>query len=616
MNSPTDQKPGLLRRIGNALTWTRLILSNLIFFGLLIVVLVMLFSGAPTPQVPARGALVLNPEGSVVEQRSPVDPLQQFFAPGSVLAEAELTDLLDALERARDDERIALVVLDLDDLQYLSTAHASLLGDGLVEFRKSGKQVVAYGSYYDQQPYLLASHADAIYLHPFGQVMLPGYNLSQLYFKNLLDRLDVNVRVFRTGEYKEIAEPFIRADMSDAAREANLELVNGLWSYYRDRVIGNRRLEAERLQRYTQDYDQAVAETDGDFARLAVEYHLVDELLTPDQARARIADEVGYDADGNFNGIGFRDYLAAVNGRPAPTGDTQIGVITAQGPIMMGRQMPGVIAADRLVGQLREVRKDDKIKALVLRVDSPGGSAFASELIRQELELTQLAGKPVVISMGPTAASGGYWISATADAIFAEPTTLTGSIGVVGIVPTFEKSLEAVGITSDGVRTTPLSSIDPLSGLSDATASVLQTGTDHTYRQFINLVARGRDMTPERVDELARGRVWLGNRAVDLGLVDALGGREAAIARAAELAGLTDYEVRRLAQPLTPRELLLQQLTGNAISGVLGGAASGWSDGAVGLTPLMRQAGDAWKLLRTLNDPRHSYALCLVCRVD
>ncbi len=608
-----DHPPGLFGRIGRALTWTRLVLSNLIFFGFLIFLLVMLFSGSPVPSVPDGGALVLNPRGAIVEQRTPVDPIQQWLAPQGVLAETELTDLLDALEHAGDDARIGMVVLDLDDLQYVSTAHARVLGDSLAALREAGKQVVAYGSYFDRQPYLLASHADAVYLHPLGQVVLPGYELTQLYFKNLLDRLDVNVRVFRTGEYKEIAEPFLRADMSEPAREANAELVNGLWRQYGERVMENRRLEPDRFQRYTQQYHEAVAEADGDFARLAVEYHLVDELLTPDQARVRIADSVGYNDDGEFNGIGYRDYLQAVNGAPeTPRGDAQVGIITARGPIMLGQEMRGVIAADRLIGLIRDVRNDDSIRALVLRVDSPGGSAFASELIRQELELTQLAGKPVVISMGPTAASGGYWISATADTIFAEPATLTGSIGVVGIVPTFEKSLEAVGITSDRVRTTELSAIDPLSAMSDATASMLQTGVEHTYERFINLVARGRDMTPERVEELARGRVWLGSRALDLGLVDALGGREAAIARAAELAGLSDYEVRRIAPPLSPRELLLRQLTGNGQAR----SALAWVSSSLGLSPLVRYADDAWQLLGSLNDPRHSYALCLACRVD
>lgn len=608
----TDDKPGIFTRIGNGLTRTRLILSNLFFFGFLLVAAIFLLSGAPLPEVPERGALVLNPEGSIVERRSPVDPLQQWLAPQGVMAEAELGELLDALEYAADDERIPLVVLDFDDLQFVSVAHANAIADALAAVREAGKKVVAYGSYFDQHPYLMASQADAVYMHPLGQVMLPGYSINNLYFKDLLDKINVNMHVFQAGRYKAFVEPYTRTDMSAAAREANLDLVNGLWQGYSNRVTGSRRLEADRFRRYTQSYDEAVTEADGDFARLAVEYHLVDELLTPDQARARIAEEVGHDEQGGFNGIGFRDYLSAVNGAAQNAGDgQQVGVITGQGPVIMGDELRGVIAAERVVQMIRKAREDDKVRALVVRLNTPGGSAFASELIRQELELTQLAGKPVVVSMGPVAASGGYWIAATADAIFAEATTLTGSIGVFGILPTFEDSLAGIGVNSDGVRTSELSRIDPLTGLSESTARVLQTSTEHTYQRFTNLVARGRGMTPERVEEIAQGRVWLGNRALDLGLVDALGGRDQAISRAADLAGLTDYSVRDIEPLLSPRERLLRQFFGADTAS----AALDWVSGGRPVPALLRRLDEAWRLAGTLNDPRHSYALCLACRV-
>lgn len=612
----TVKKPGIFARIGNGLTRARLILSNLFFFGFLLLALLFLFSGVPTPQVPERGALVLDPQGSIVERRSPVDPIQQWLAPQSVLGETELGDLLDALRHARDDDRIPMVVLDLDDLQFVSVAHANAIADALRAVRDAGKEVVAYGSYYDQQAYLMVSQSDAIYMHPLGQLMLPGYAINQLYFKGLLDKLGVNVHVFQAGRYKDFVEPYTRSDMSADSREANRELIDELWRSYADRIMGNRRLEADRFRRYTQSYAEAVSEADGDFARLAVEYHLVDELLTPDQARARIADAVGRSKRGDFNGIGFQDYLQAVNdSRKAAAGDAQIGVITAQGPVMMGDELRGVIASERLVQMIRRARDDDAVRALVVRLNTPGGSAFASELIRQELELTQLAGKPVVVSMGPVAASGGYWIAATADAIFAEPTTLTGSIGVFGILPTFEESLAAIGVGSDGVRTSDLSRLDPLTGLSDATAQVLQTGTEHTYQRFTNLVARGRDMTPEQVENVAQGRVWLGSRALELGLVDALGGQAEAVSRAAQLANLTDYGVRSIEPAMTPRERLMQQLFGGSVAASLSTAALGWmADGSV-LPGWLQHVDEARRLARTLNDPRHAYALCLICRV-
>ncbi|MAT82969.1 MAG: signal peptide peptidase SppA [Gammaproteobacteria bacterium] len=613
--SDQPDKPGLFSRIGAWLTRIRLILSNLIFFTLLAVFLVIAFSGVPVPQVPERAALVLDPRGAIVEARSPVDPIQQWLAPQAVLAETELTELLDALAHAADDERIPMVVLDLDDLQFLSIAHANAIGDALQRLRDAGKQVVAYGSGYAQQTYLVASHADAVYMHPLGQVLLPGYGIRNLYFKGLLDELKINVHVFRAGRYKEFVEPWTRQDMSPEAREANGELVDALWAQYGDRVMQNRRLEAGRFQRYTNDYADAVTETDGDFARLAVEYHLVDELLTPDQARARVADAVGYADDGGFNGIGFRSYLEAVDGEPQARGSgPQVGVITGQGPIVMGSQVGGVIAAERMIQVIRRAREDADVRALVVRLDSPGGSAFASELIRQELELTQLAGKPVVVSMGPVAASGGYWISSTADEIFAEPSTITGSIGVFGILPTFEDSLAGIGVTSDGVETTPLSTMDPFTGLNDSARQVFQTGTERTYERFTHLVARGRDLSLERVAEIAEGRVWIGSRAAEIGLVDTLGGRQAAIARAAELAGLEDYGVKPLAPPLSPRELLLRQLTGNAWTD--GMARWLWNDGGAGTAaPLVRRLRETWDLVERLNDPQHSYALCLTCRI-
>jgi protease IV len=600
-------------RVGNVMTRIRLVLSNLFFFVFLAFVLLLLFTGTPTPEVPAGGALILDPRGVIVEQRSPVDPFAQFLVPTAAQAETELAEILDALDHAREDDRIRMVVLDLDDLQMANIAHADAVGEALRAFRESGKQVVAYGTYYDQQHYLMASFADAVYMHPFGQVLLPGYESNQLYFKGLLDNLKVQINVFQAGQYKEFVEPYLRSDMSEVVRQANLELVHALWDRYSKRVMENRRIDPERFERYTQFYDEAVAETQGNLGRAAVEYHLVDELLTMDEMRVRIADVVGYDDNGDFNGIGLQDYLTAVNGEPREArGRGQVGVITAQGPVVMGDQVRGVIAADQIIALIRQAREDGRIAALVIRMNTPGGSSFASELIRQELELTQLVGKPVVVSMGPVAASGGYWIASTADEIFAEPSTLTGSIGVFGIIPTFEQSLAELGITSDGVKTAEFSSINLLKDLPESTVRVMQSTTEHIYDRFVNLVARGRDLSPEQVQDVAQGRVWLGSRAVDLGLVDGLGGIDSAIARAAELAELTDYGVRRIEPPVTPRDLLLRALTRNFSLEVLGGGSNG---GAV-LPPLMQRASEAWRQVQSLNDPRHSYAICMVCGVS
>ncbi len=591
-------KPRFFSRLGSSITRLRNFTLNALFLVLLVVFIVALFAD-DTPSVPDDSALLVNPRGVLVDQRSIVDPLAEFLSPNAP-GEVELGDITGALERAASDDRIRLAVLDLDELIGVSAGQALVIGDAIRAFQASGRQVIAYGSGFGQSQYLLASFADALYMHPMGQLILPGYGGNQLYFKELLDKLNISVHVFQAGVYKEFVEPYSRTDMSDEARLANQALVDELWDDYRRQVIENRRLDPVLFDRFTLSLADQLEEM-GDLATVALEHHLVDELLNLDEARARIAGEVGYAADGEFLRIDFEDYLAA-NPRPAGSGPA-VAVITGEGPIMLGRQNQGVIAADTFSQLIRRAREDDSVKALVLRVNSPGGGAFASEIIRQELELVQLTGKPVVASMGNVAASGGYWISATADAIFARPTTITGSIGVFGIVPTFERALSEIGVQTDGIGTTPLSrAFDPFAGISDEMTRILQLNTEQNYEQFVNLVARGRNMSPDAVEEVAQGRVWTGTMAHGLGLVDELGDLEDAIARAAELAGLDEYRTRRLRPELSPREMLLsafgvvesrgQPVAGSRILAVLEGAQ---------------------RLLQTLNDPADSYAICELC---
>jgi len=590
--------PGLMSRLGSSLTRIRNFTLNALFVLLLVVFIVALFADN-TPGVPEDSALLMNPRGVLVDQSSVIDPLAEFLAPGAA-GEVELTAITRALEHAAADDRIRLAVLDLDELVGMSAGQALVIGDAIRTFQATGKEVIAYGSGYGQSQYLLASFADALYMHPMGQLILPGYGGNQLYFKELLDKLNVNVHIFKAGIYKEFVEPYSRTDMSDEARLANQVLVDELWADYRGQVIENRQLDPALFDRFTLSLADQLEQM-GDLATVALEHHLVDELLSLDEARARIVNEVGYAADGEFLRIGFDDYLAA---NPAPAGrGSAVGVITAEGPIMMGRQNQGVIAADTITNLIRRAREDDDVKALVLRINSPGGSAFASEIIRQELELLQLTGKPVVASMGNVAASGGYWVSATADAIYARPTSITGSIGVFGIIPTFERALSEIGVHTDGIGTTPLSrAFDPFAGLSEEMARILQLNVEQNYEQFVNLVARGRDMSPQAVDEVAQGRVWTGAMARELGLVDELGGLDVAIARAAELAGLADYRTKRIRPDLSPREMLLSSFgviesrwlpsTGSRIRAVL---------------------SDAEQVLDMLNDPGNSYAVCEVC---
>jgi protease-4 len=439
-----------------------------------------------------------------------------------------------------------------------------------------------------------------------GQLMLSGYGGNQIYFKGLLDTLHVNLHIFRSGKYKEFVEPYTRTDMSDEAREANQTLVDELWTFYGDHLKENRNIPASSFKAVTEDLP-ALLQRMGDLPTVAIEHSLVDELLTYDAVRDRIADQVGYSADGEFRRIGYRDYLVANEGT-VESRSPAVGIISASGPIMMGRQTQGVIAAETIIGLIRSARENDDIRALVVQVNSPGGSAFASELIRQELELVQLSGKPVIASMSNVAASGGYWIAATSDRILARPTTITGSIGVFGVLPTFEKSLEKIGVTSDGVGTTPLSrAMDPLAGLAPEMAAILQQGVEHTYEQFLNLVARGRDMSPEAVHEVAQGRVWSGSQALRLGLVDAMGGLGDAVDLAAELARLDEYGVQRLRPSISPQEMLFSSLADFALQGTTAETVASQP------TRLLQELDRARKLLSTLNDPGANYALCEFC---
>ncbi len=604
---PPTPRRSLWRSFCTALTRTRQFAVNGLFLLLLLLLMVTLIGSCEQTRLPAKGALLLDPRGAVVEQPSFRDPLRGLLNPQLAVRETAVSDLLRAIEHAKDDERINMLVLRLDGLQWLSISHAQTLGAAVKRFQDSGKPVVAYGYYFDQVPYLLASYASAVYMHPMGQSILPGYSSVSLYFKELLDKLKIKLHIFRVGAYKSFVEPFERDSMSEAAKQANQETLDDLWQVFFNQVVSNRQLEPAALRRYVHEFPAAVDATNGDLARAALEANLVDELLSEDESRARIAQTAGKSEDGDYIATDFRTYLQAI-GPEQPAKSPHIRVLTLEGNIVMTAPSGGAIAADTVSELLRQMNGDNEAAALVVRVDSPGGSSFASELIRKELELIQLAGKPVVISMANTAASGGYWISATADAIVAEPTTITGSIGIFSLIPTFERSLDALGVHADGVGTTPMSrALHPLTGINQAMSQVLQNAIEHGYEQFTNLVARGRGLPLQQVEALAQGRIWTGTRAQQLGLVDELGGLEQAIAKAAELAELKDYGVRHLRAPRSARELLLQELLGSSVfeprqaatTSPLWGAARHWQTQA--------------QQLLTLTDPNNRFALCELC---
>ncbi len=577
----------------NGISALRIVLVNLFFLALVALLVAILVSSCQRPAA-RTGALLIDPEGVIVDELEPIDPVAALLADerfGSV----ELETILRAIRKGKTDDNVKGIVLRLDRIGGLSTAHAARIGTALADFRSSGKSVQAYGDYFDQPHFLLASHADAVYLHPEGQVWLPGFGVFQQYLRGLLDKLHVSTHVFRVGTYKSFVEPYTRNDMSEEAKAANQEIVDNLWRQVRETIALNRGLDPDVVNAYSESFPQRLQAARGEMARTALEAGLIDELLTRDQMRARFADLFGSNDQGDFDAIDFRGYALET---PRLTSAPAIAVLTAQGPIMMNDPRSGVITPEKLVPAIRSARQDEDIRALVLRINSSGGSAFASELIREELELVQLAGKPVVVSMSSVAASGAYWIAATADRIVAEPATVTGSIGIFGIIARFNESLSEIGVQSDGVRSGPLGgALNPTLPMNEQFSEVLQSSIESGYQKFVNLVARGRGLTPEQVDRVAQGRVWTGERAKSLNLVDALGGLDSAITLAAELAELSDYDTRHLRSPESFRDALLRELL----------PSSGAGTNPIG--PLRDQLS---QILR-FDDPQYRYLICPAC---
>jgi protease-4 len=494
----------------------------------------------------------------VTEQQPVLSPFDLVVG-GGISRGSVLQEMTSALDQGSRDERIKALVIDTRDLLAINPAQLETLGNALERFRDTGKPIYAFGESFNQQQYALASYADSIMLHPMGSVLINGYGGSQLFFRDLLDRLNVTVHIFRVGEFKSASEPFTRMDMSEESRTDSQALVNSLWSRYLERVAANRDIEPQALQSYSDEFAQRLLSVGGDMSRVAFEAGLVDNIASVDSFNRQVAATVGVE-NGSFRQIHFEDYSFA-SFVPVPLLADRVGVIVAQGTIMPGLQGPGLIGADSVVELIRQAQADDSIRSVVLRIDSPGGSAVASEEIRAALEQLQQAGKPVVVSMGGTAASGGYWIAATADEIWASPATVTGSIGVIGIIPSFENALDYLGVGVDGVGTTALSRAgDPLSGLNETMQVIFQSNVDDAYRRFLQLVADGRTMSIAEVDQIAQGRVWTGEQALSLGLVDSMGDLDQAINAAAQLAGLNEWQSVYLQRPLSPGEQILVRM--------------------------------------------------------
>lgn len=487
------------------------------------------------------GALVIALNGTLAEQPEEGDPLAAVTG-RQALGQIRQRDVLRALETAKDDGRVKAVVLDLDSFMGGYPAAVAEVGEAVRRVRAAGKPVLAYATGYTDAGYLIAANASEVWVNPMGGTLFSGPGGRQIYYKGLLDKLGVNAHVYKVGKFKSAVEPYIRTDMSPEARQANEALYGGILGQWQQNVATAR--PKARIADYLAKPDEVVASTGGDIAQANLNYGLVDKLgdrLAFGKRVAQIAGAPSGKPAGNFNAIKLNNWLAA---HPLPTSGDAIGVITVAGEIVDGEAGPGTAGGDTVSGLLLKGLAEKKLKALVVRVDSPGGSALASEQIRQAVLQAKAQGLPVVISMGSVAASGGYWIATGGDVIFAEPNTITGSIGIFGIIPTFENTLAKIGVTTDGVETTPLTGQpDVTGGTNEVTDRVLQSAIEHGYARFIQRVSEARKLAPQRVDEIGQGRVWLGGVAHQLKLVDRFGGLDAAVGEAAKRAKLDPAKV-------------------------------------------------------------------------
>ena len=557
------ESEGIFSRIGTVITKTRNFVLNTLFVIILIAIIASFFTSSGSAPVPDKGALVIDPRGILVEERTFSNPLDNLWNFNYDILEAELGEITRAIELAENDSQIEMIILDLEGLGNISLAQGDRIIDALLQFKNSEKKIASYANSYLQSHYYVSSVADELYLNPMGSLVIDGFGGSNLYFKDFLDRYGFEAHVYRVGDYKEAVEPFIRNDMSEESKEVNMRMLDKLWAGFSEKIEKHRKLESGSINRYGVGFAEELKKTKGDFARAAIENNLVDELLTWDQARVRFGDRVGFQEDDSINSIDYQSYLLS-QGPDISFSSDKVAVINIQGPIFLGSEGMGATSADTAIQLIREARRSEEVVAIVVRVDSPGGSAFASEMIRLELELAQIDGIPVVASFASVAASGGYWLSATSDYIFAEPYTVTGSIGVFSVLFTAEKAASNVGIQTDGVATTPFSQVDPFTKPNPQLSEALQLSVEHGYNQFVELVARGRGLGRDLVEPIAQGKVWLGTEAVENGLANDLGSLPEALNKAAELAQSENWSPLFMKKPVDPRDAFLAELLKSA----------------------------------------------------
>jgi len=591
---------------------TRKLLLNFLVFG---IILIIIGAASKNDQAkpPVGAALLVNIQGSLVEQKRPTDPLDQLLKDNyqqTQDAETLVADVLEAIDFAHHDDAIKMLVIDSSQMAWGSLSKLQSIGRALDAFKASGKPIYAIGGGYNQAQYYLASYADKILMNSKGMVAIDGFSRYRIYHKSLLEKLKVNAHVFRVGTFKSALEPFLRDDMSPAAKVANQSWLNDLWQSYITDVAAQRELTPQQFDLNVKDLLIAVQAADGSFAKAAINLGLVDQIDSNINLLKTLVDIVGPSENKmSYNKISMNNYLAQRKLPNAFAKKGNIAIVVAKGQILNGHQPAGTIGGASTSLLLREARLNDDIKAVVLRIDSGGGSAYASEQIRTEVIALQQAGKPVVASMGSVAASGGYWIAANADKIIAQPTTITGSIGIFGMITTFERSLESIGVYTDGIGTKELSGVGVTRDLPQGFKDLMQAHIEYGYAQFIGLVSSARGMTIEQVDQIAQGRVWSGLKAHEFGLVDELGGLDLAIEQAAQLASLEDYSTQIISKELTPMEQVMRDIFKSSVD-------------ALGIEP--RPASSLSKIIGSIDsslstftqfdDPQNTYLFCIECQ--
>ena len=577
-------------------------------------------SGDDEFEMAENGVLRFAPVGVVVEEEiriAPEDALSGALLGGGAPEQILLRDVVEGLRMAAEDEDVQTLLVNFDRLAGATPAAMHEIAEEMTAFRDAGKEIIAYGEAFTNGSWFLAAHADEINLHDYGAAMITGYGSYRTYFRSLLDNLMVTVNVYRVGTFKSALEPFLGDEMSEAAEEANLFLYGGIWDAYQRAAEEARGLERGALQTLADTAPDLLEAAGGNAAQASLDAGMADALVGRAAFRDQMIERFGADEDGrNVESSDFLEYVEANRSSGGSDGD-KIAVILASGSIVAGNGDGGVIGGDAHAELIRRARLDDDVRAIVLRIDSGGGSAFASELIREELELARLEGKIVIASMGGVAASGGYWIATPAQEIWAEPTTITGSIGIFGFIPTFENAMAEIGVFEDGVALTETArGPSPFGGVPESWDRMIQANIEYGYERFLGIVAESRGMTRDEVDAVAQGRVWTGEQALERGLVDRLGGYDEAIAAAAERAGLEEgaYTVEVFEKPLSDFEQFLKNLGLETEAQALQRTVFG--NGLLGdgvLSGLVRDAGAEIEQINVLNDPNHVYATCLAC---